>query len=55
MTGRMRTRDWPGIDYYAELGLAADATRPAIDEAYRRRAKALHPDRNPDAAAAQPE
>ena len=51
MTGRMRTRDWPGIDYYAELGITADASRPAIDEAYRRRAKALHPDRNPDAAA----
>ena len=51
MTGQIRTRDWPGIDYYAELGLTADASRPAIDEAYRRRAKALHPDRNPDAAA----
>lgn len=51
MADRMRTRDWPGIDYYAELGVTADASRPAIDEAYRRRAKALHPDRNPDAAA----
>jgi hypothetical protein len=51
MADRMRTRDWPGIDYYAELGITADASRPAIDEAYRRRAKALHPDRNPDAAA----
>ena len=51
MAGHLRTRDWPGIDYYAELGITADASRPAIDEAYRRRAKALHPDRNPDAAA----
>ncbi len=51
MADRIRTRDWPGIDYYAELGITADASRPAIDEAYRRRAKALHPDRNPDTAA----
>lgn len=50
-TGRMRTRDWPGVDYYAEIGVTADASQAAIDEAYRRRAKALHPDRNPDTAA----
>jgi DnaJ domain len=47
----MRTREWSGLDYYAELGVSARASRVVIDEAYRRRAKALHPDRNPDAAA----
>jgi hypothetical protein len=44
----MRTREWAGIDYYRELGVAPDASRPAVDEAYRRQAKAWHPDRNPD-------
>jgi DnaJ domain len=48
---RMRTREWSGVDYYAELGLVSGASSAAIDEAYRRRAKALHPDRNPDPTA----
>jgi hypothetical protein len=43
---RVRTRDWLGVDYYAELGITSDATRAAVDEAYRRRAKELHPDTN---------
>ena len=49
---RVRTREWAGVDYYAELGLDRGASSGAVDEAFRRRAKALHPDRNPDAAAA---
>jgi DnaJ domain len=48
---RMRTREWSGVDYYAELGLAQGASSAAIDEAYRRQAKELHPDRNPDPTA----
>jgi hypothetical protein len=48
---RLRTREWSGVDYYAELGLAQGASSAAIDEAYRRQAKALHPDRNPDPTA----
>jgi hypothetical protein len=48
---RLRTREWAGVDYYAELGIGADASRAAVDEAYRRKAKALHPDRNPEATA----
>jgi hypothetical protein len=48
---RLRTREWSGVDYYAELGLTSDASRAAVDEAYRRRAKALHPDTNPDPTA----
>ena len=51
MNGRLRTREWSGVDYYAELGLAPGASRAAVDEAYRRQAKALHPDRNPEATA----
>ncbi len=51
MAGRLRTREWSGVDYYAELGVAPDASRPDVDEAYRRQAKALHPDRNPEATA----
>ena len=51
MNQRPRTREWAGVDYYAELGVARGATRASIDEAYRRQAKALHPDRNPEATA----
>jgi hypothetical protein len=51
MSQRMRTREWSGVDYYAELGVTVGASRSAIDEAYRRQAKALHPDRNPEATA----
>jgi hypothetical protein len=51
MAGRLRTREWSGVDYYAELGVAPDASRPEVDDAFRRQAKALHPDRNPEATA----
>jgi hypothetical protein len=51
MAGRVRTREWSGVDYYRDLGVDVRASRPAIDEAYRREAKAWHPDRNPDHAA----
>src|SRR5262245_47996618 len=47
----MRTREWAGVDYYRELGISPEASRPAVDEAYRRQAKTWHPDRNPDAEA----
>jgi hypothetical protein len=51
MAGRLRTREWSGVDYYRDLGVAIGASRAAIDEAFRRQAKAWHPDRNPDHAA----
>jgi hypothetical protein len=51
VTGPVRTRDWAALDYYRELGVAPDASRAAIDEAYRRQAKTWHPDRNADARA----
>ena len=33
-------------DHYAVLGLAPDATLPAIRQAFRQKASAWHPDRN---------
>lgn len=51
MVARVRTREWSTIDYYAELGLGPGARGVQIDDAFRRRAKQLHPDRNPDTAA----
>lgn len=39
-------------DLYADLGVGADATPAQLRGAYRRLAMALHPDRNPDPAAA---
>ena len=51
MASRVRTREWSGVDYYAELGVTRSASPVEVDDAFRRRAKDLHPDRNPDAAA----
>jgi DnaJ domain/Protein of unknown function (DUF3592) len=39
-------------DFYEELGVARDATRDDVVLAFRRRAKALHPDARPDDAEA---
>lgn len=40
-------------DYYAQLGIAPDATVDIIKSAYRKKASQFHPDRNPDPLAAQ--
>jgi molecular chaperone DnaJ len=39
--------DWATKDYYAELGVAKDAGAEDIKKAYRRLARANHPDSNP--------
>ncbi|HMW17160.1 MAG TPA: DnaJ domain-containing protein [Accumulibacter sp.] len=39
-------------DFYAELGIASDATIDQIKQAYRRKALQFHPDRNTEADAA---
>ncbi len=39
--------DWAQKDFYAELGVAKDATADEIKKAYRKLARANHPDSNP--------
>ena len=45
-TDGIRT-DWANKDFYAELGVAKDATQAEIKKAYRKLARANHPDSNP--------
>ena len=40
--------DWVNKDFYAELGVKKDATADEIKKAYRKLARANHPDSNPD-------
>lgn len=40
--------DWINKDFYAELGVKKDATADEIKKAYRKLARANHPDSNPD-------
>ncbi|MGI9643895.1 MAG: molecular chaperone DnaJ [Ilumatobacteraceae bacterium] len=46
-------REWFEKDYYQVLGGAADASAKDITKAYRKLARELHPDKNPDDAAAE--
>lgn len=46
-------REWFEKDYYAVLGVAADAEPKAITKAYRKLARELHPDANPGNAEAE--
>src|SRR4051794_479171 len=39
--------DWAQKDFYAELGVKKDATNAEIKKAYRKLARANHPDSNP--------
>ena len=49
----MASQDWFEKDFYAILGVPADADAAAIKKAYRKLARKLHPDQNPGNNAAE--
>src|SRR3954451_17830275 len=49
----MSARDYVEKDYYAALGVPKDAAAADIKKAYRKLARDLHPDKNPDDKAAE--
>jgi molecular chaperone DnaJ len=49
----MASQDWFEKDFYAILGVPADADSAAIKKAYRKLARTLHPDQNPGDSASE--
>ncbi|MDR3107326.1 MAG: DnaJ domain-containing protein, partial [Bifidobacteriaceae bacterium] len=49
----MAGQDWFEKDFYKTLGVTKDADEAAIKKAYRKLARALHPDANPGDSAAE--
>jgi molecular chaperone DnaJ len=49
----MASQDWFEKDFYAILGVSADADAAAVKKAYRKLARKLHPDQNPGDVAAE--
>src|ERR671928_1048515 len=49
----MSTRDFIEKDYYKALGVPKDADAASIKKAYRKLARDLHPDKNPNNAEAE--
>ena len=49
----MSMKDWMEKDYYKVLGVPKDADSASIKKAYRKLARELHPDTNPDPKAAE--
>lgn len=46
-------KDWVEKDYYSTLGVSNDASQKDIKKAFRKLARGLHPDNNPDDAVAE--
>ena len=49
----MASQDWFEKDFYAILGVPADADAVAVKKAYRKLARKLHPDQKPGDKAAE--